>query len=1191
MDRASSRSVPWAAQQLAFTAWMNGRLAERDGFRVEDLQRDMRDGVVLLELLEIVDRGHVFAGRVRRPRHKLEEIANLNLGIERLRERGVKLVNISAEDVHDGSIDLILALVWAIILRFELGTSAGATGGSARSGDSDDASGARATAGGLNDARHELLVWVRAQLETAAGASNGAKPAQAAPAVSNLTHDFRSGEVLVALAERALGAPSLGRAADPSAPPVERVRAAMGALESQLGVPHALSADELVAGQLDERAAVVYVAMLRRAVERRDAASAELHAAVNARDVRKLTRALDAARAAHVDQRSVLRASELLLRLQPPAEPALRARAGMQPRTALGLSMPPERAVPPAVSASAASPDGACLPGATGARGASGSAHAAGGARPVCAAEDAPDAAGGTASPRAAAGACVADERAHGEDAGAVGEDAGGRLTAGGARAAHDAGRALMRLGDGGSSAASVGLDLLGRESFSDGDDAGPRNGGGAGGRATAAVARTALTAGAVLMGLGATASSAVASPPRANRREPFGRERDELRRAGAGGDEDSDGGASPPPHAPLYAARAAAGILHEIGLSARVETARGVHGQRGRATAADGRGYGTNDADRERAGGRAGGGGGGDLAYASHPDARLAQVGEAEQSACGRCSSLATAGAPDVRASDGRTSLETQASATAAHARAATERALRAARSIGATSAASDALPLREHGARTGYERTATANRARSGSPPARAPRATAAHVGGAAAAEGAAGGVVGATHGGRPRSTARRRPASARRHRAAHPSGARVSETGRSSGGLRGGVHGGAFGSHGRELSAHVEQNAPHRLQRRASSAGRRASGASLGGSGSEFFYRPAMGLAWNRLRVVRAWSPSEQRQVDALAVRVRRRLERVDASRRAAEMAERRAVLERERRRDLALHGHSAAGAHGDGPSDDSAFARWRAQDEERLLRLISLRRAELKRINDERAAADTERKAHAASAYAAWALGKRHAASTRAARTAARDNAVSAALEQILRRVDSEVTFLAWKRAHAPRAPRAPREEPRPDHANARSPRTADGEPLFAQRAGAGARVRAASASRARRTPATSADGASARGARRERRQSHGATRAAASAAAAAASTAARHAAARALSWDEEAAGPSAAVDDFDWDAWAAGDVQLDRAAPARMRAASAADERAPPAARGSGARTARPRSATRASRAGWSTARS
>ncbi|KAJ1630194.1 calponin homology domain-containing protein [Pavlovales sp. CCMP2436] len=91
-----ARSVPWAAQQRAFTSWMNGRLSER-GLRIDDLHRDLRDGVLLLDLLELADKTHIFVGRIRRPRHKLEEIANLNLGLDMLRERGVKLVNIGAE--------------------------------------------------------------------------------------------------------------------------------------------------------------------------------------------------------------------------------------------------------------------------------------------------------------------------------------------------------------------------------------------------------------------------------------------------------------------------------------------------------------------------------------------------------------------------------------------------------------------------------------------------------------------------------------------------------------------------------------------------------------------------------------------------------------------------------------------------------------------------------------------------------------------------------------------------------------------------------------------------------------------------------------------------------------------------------------------------------------------------------------
>ncbi|KAF2359004.1 Calponin domain [Trinorchestia longiramus] len=86
------------------------------GRQVHDLFNDMRDGHALISLLEVLsgeplprDKGHL----------RFHMLNNVQYGLDFLRYRQIKLVNIRCEDIVDGNPKLTLGLIWTIILHFQ----------------------------------------------------------------------------------------------------------------------------------------------------------------------------------------------------------------------------------------------------------------------------------------------------------------------------------------------------------------------------------------------------------------------------------------------------------------------------------------------------------------------------------------------------------------------------------------------------------------------------------------------------------------------------------------------------------------------------------------------------------------------------------------------------------------------------------------------------------------------------------------------------------------------------------------------------------------------------------------------------------------------------------------------------------------------------------------------------------------
>ncbi|NXX99778.1 SPTB1 protein, partial [Centropus bengalensis] len=106
-----------AVQKKTFTKWVNSHLA-RVTCRISDLYMDLRDGRVLIKLLEVLS-----GERLPKPtkgRMRIHCLENVDKALQFLKEQRVHLENMGSHDIVDGNHRLVLGLIWTIILRFQI---------------------------------------------------------------------------------------------------------------------------------------------------------------------------------------------------------------------------------------------------------------------------------------------------------------------------------------------------------------------------------------------------------------------------------------------------------------------------------------------------------------------------------------------------------------------------------------------------------------------------------------------------------------------------------------------------------------------------------------------------------------------------------------------------------------------------------------------------------------------------------------------------------------------------------------------------------------------------------------------------------------------------------------------------------------------------------------------------------------
>ncbi|GFR00718.1 spectrin beta chain [Trichonephila clavata] len=106
-----------AVQKKTFCKWVNSHLV-RANCRITDLYTDLRDGKMLIKLLEILS-----GERLPKPtkgKMRIHCLENVDKALQFLKDQRVHLENLGSHDIVDGNPRLTLGLIWTIILRFQI---------------------------------------------------------------------------------------------------------------------------------------------------------------------------------------------------------------------------------------------------------------------------------------------------------------------------------------------------------------------------------------------------------------------------------------------------------------------------------------------------------------------------------------------------------------------------------------------------------------------------------------------------------------------------------------------------------------------------------------------------------------------------------------------------------------------------------------------------------------------------------------------------------------------------------------------------------------------------------------------------------------------------------------------------------------------------------------------------------------
>eukprot|EP00008_Paramoeba_atlantica_P014799 CAMPEP_0201477146 /NCGR_PEP_ID=MMETSP0151_2-20130828/2224_1 /ASSEMBLY_ACC=CAM_ASM_000257 /TAXON_ID=200890 /ORGANISM="Paramoeba atlantica, Strain 621/1 / CCAP 1560/9" /LENGTH=642 /DNA_ID=CAMNT_0047857771 /DNA_START=42 /DNA_END=1971 /DNA_ORIENTATION=- len=228
-EMAAEKPTHWAdIQEKAFTRWANNHLEER-GLWVDNLKTDFCNGVNLINLIEIISHPKKFERWNRHPRIPIQKTENVNIALEFLKNEGIKLVNIGASDIVNGSIKLILGLIWTLILRYQIN---------------------KGKDGDLNSAKNDLLEWVRSKIPEYD--------------IKNFKSNWNDGKALCAL-NNALNPGSCPDHQSLSGSNVENLGKGMGLADDNFGIRPILTPEEMSNSRVDEKAVMAYISAFRDA--------------------------------------------------------------------------------------------------------------------------------------------------------------------------------------------------------------------------------------------------------------------------------------------------------------------------------------------------------------------------------------------------------------------------------------------------------------------------------------------------------------------------------------------------------------------------------------------------------------------------------------------------------------------------------------------------------------------------------------------------------------------------------------------------------------------------------------------------------------------------------------------------------------------------------------------------------------
>uniref|UniRef100_A0A8C9SJS0 Filamin C n=1 Tax=Scleropages formosus TaxID=113540 RepID=A0A8C9SJS0_SCLFO len=236
-EKDLAEDAPWKKiQQNTFTRWCNEHL-KCINKRINDLQKDLSDGLKLIGLLEVLSQKKMYRKYHARPNFRQMKLENVSVALEFLDREHIKLVSIDSKAIVDGNLKLILGLIWTLILHYSISMPMWE--------DEDDEDARKLTP------KQRLLGWIQNKVPQLP--------------INNFHRDWRDGKALGALVDNC--APGLcpdWETWDPNQP-VENAREAMQQADDWLGVPQVIAPEEIVDPNVDEHSVMTYLSQFPKA--------------------------------------------------------------------------------------------------------------------------------------------------------------------------------------------------------------------------------------------------------------------------------------------------------------------------------------------------------------------------------------------------------------------------------------------------------------------------------------------------------------------------------------------------------------------------------------------------------------------------------------------------------------------------------------------------------------------------------------------------------------------------------------------------------------------------------------------------------------------------------------------------------------------------------------------------------------
>ncbi|XP_061558040.1 dixin-like isoform X1 [Phycodurus eques] len=106
-------------QLATYISWVNAQLKRKPGLKpIADLRSDLQDGVVLIQLIEIVA-GEVLEGIYVAPQSKEESKKNVEQVLHFISSRHIRMPHISARDIVEGNLKSVMRIILALAAHFK----------------------------------------------------------------------------------------------------------------------------------------------------------------------------------------------------------------------------------------------------------------------------------------------------------------------------------------------------------------------------------------------------------------------------------------------------------------------------------------------------------------------------------------------------------------------------------------------------------------------------------------------------------------------------------------------------------------------------------------------------------------------------------------------------------------------------------------------------------------------------------------------------------------------------------------------------------------------------------------------------------------------------------------------------------------------------------------------------------------